>query len=122
MLHRAILTILIAAFGFNIALAQTGHREFLSPDEINSVQDEQDPGKRILLYVQFAARRVESIRETATSGDAKAGRDIQQYLLEHNSPWDPSADSRESARVQRSAMEKPIDEVESKGTQFLRYL
>jgi hypothetical protein len=122
MLHRAVFVILLATFGINIAAAQTGRREFLSPDEINSIQDEQDPGKRILLYVQFAARRVEAIREAVTAPDPKTGHDVQQYLAEYNSIWDAIADSLESARVQRSMMEKPMHEVESKGTQFLRYL
>jgi hypothetical protein len=99
-----------------------GRREFLSPDEINSIQDEQDHGKRVLLYLQFAQRRLDAVRGKLASGEANAGRDVQQYLSEYNSILDALTDSLNGARTQRSAMGKPIKELESRASGFLRYL
>lgn len=121
MIKKLVLSILIAFFGVEAAVCQN-RREFLSPDEINGIQDEQDSGKRILLYLQFAARRLEAVREKITAADPKGGRAVQQYLSEYNSIWDAIADSLENARQQRASMDKPIKELQGKGTEFLRYL
>jgi len=121
LIKTLILSIVITIVGLETAVCQN-RREFLSPDEINSIQDEQDSGKRILLYLQFAARRLDAVREKITAGDAKGGRAVQQYLSEYNSIWDAVADSLETARQQRASLDKPIKEVQSKGTEFLRYM
>ncbi len=114
----ALLVLLIAGGAF----AQGGRREFLSPDEINGIQDEQDPGKRILLYLQFAGRRLDAVREKTVSAEPKAGAEIQRYLTEYNSIWDALADSLENARQQRTALDKPVKEIQIKGADYLKYL
>ncbi len=121
-MKRLILIALLALFAASGAFSQSGRREFLSADEVSNIQDEQDHGKRVLLYLQFGQRRLDAVRGKTASGETNAGREIQGYLSEYNSILDALAESLDSARAQRSAMDKPIKELETRATGFLRYL
>jgi len=67
------------------ALPAGAKDEFLTPQEINDLRDEQDAGKRILLYLSFAQRRLDNIRASSASDSRKAGVEIQKSLDEYNS-------------------------------------
>lgn len=102
--------------------AWSAGREFLTPQEIGSIQDEQDPGKRVLLYMQFAQRRLDTVKDNTAAKDPKAGEAIQNYLQEYISILDAVGDMLDSARQQRSLLSKAIKEMESRGRAFLTYL
>ena len=120
-MSKLILAVLLALGCTGGALAQE-RREFLSPAEIDNIRDEQDQGKRVLLYLQFAQRRLDAVRANLASGGANAGRSVQQSLSEYNSILDALSDSLNLAREQRTAMGKPIKELQSRVSGFLRYL
>jgi len=113
---------LLMALSATTAYSQTGRREFLRPTEIDSIQDEQDSGKRILLYLQFAGRRIDAVRQKSLAADQHAGEEIENNLAEYNAIWDAIADTLENARQQRDALSKPLREMQDHGTAFLRYL
>src|SRR5437868_678833 len=85
--------------------------EFLTPQEINDLRDEQDAGKRILLYLSFAQRRLDNIRASSASDSRKAGLEIQKSLDEYNSIFGAIDDSLDQARKQRSMLSKAIQEL-----------
>lgn len=107
--------------GASRAVAAPG-REFLEPEEISAIREEQDPGKRVLLYLSFAKRRIEQVKDATASKDSDAGEVIQSNLADYNSIFDALADSLANAREQRSQMSKPLQELQRQGTEFLTYL
>jgi hypothetical protein len=113
-----ILLVLCASRGAGFAAG----REFLSPDEISSIRDEADAGKRVLLYIGFAKRRLDAVREKTVSKDPGAGETIQGNLEEYTSILDALADSLEIARQQRSPLNKVIQEMQKQGAESLKYL
>ena len=108
-------------FGVAGAMAAPG-REFLEPEEISAIREEQDPGKRVLLYLAFAKRRIEQVKDATASKDSDAGEVIQSNLADYNSIFDALTDSLENARQQRVQLSKPLQEMQRQGSEFLTYL
>jgi hypothetical protein len=111
----------LVLLGASGAVASPG-REFLEPEEISAIREEQDPGKRVILYLTFAKRRIEQVKDATASKDSDAGDAIQSNLADYNSIFDALADSLANAREQRVQLSKPIQEMQRQGTEFLTYL
>ncbi|MBI1956438.1 MAG: hypothetical protein HYS38_08600, partial [Acidobacteria bacterium] len=47
--------------------AAWGQEEFLTSQELDAVRDTQEPGKRIVLYLDFAQRRLDAVKENLAS-------------------------------------------------------
>ncbi len=97
-------------------------REFLGPEEISSIRDEEDFGKRVLLYLSFAKRRLDTVREKTVSKDSDAGEAIQANLEEYTSILDALADTLDIARQQRSPLNKVIEAMLKQAADSLKYL
>ena len=97
--------------------------DFLTRDEINSIRDAEDAGKRVLLYLGFAEQRLDAAREkTASWKEAGTGLAIQKNLSEYNSILEALEDALGDARKQRAPLGKPLKELENQGKHFLKAL
>ena len=118
---KTLIVFFFALLGASGAAASPG-REFLEPEEISAIREEQDAGKRVLLYLTFAKSRIEAVKDATASKDSAAGEAIQSNLADYNSIFDALTDSLANAREQRSQLSKPIQELQRQGTEFLTYL
>src|SRR5579885_3546817 len=113
------LLVFISAAAFIPAHAKD---DYLRPQEIDDIRDEQDAGKRIILYLSFAQHRLDDVRSSEVSNSRKAGQDIQKSLDEYNSIMGAIDESIADARKQRAMLTKPLEELKAQGTAFLRFL
>ena len=117
---KKLVVFFLVLIGSSSAVASPG-REFLEPEEISAIREEQDPGKRVILYLTFAKRRIEQVKDATASKDFGAGEVIQSNLADYNSIFDALADSLANAREQRVQLSKPLQEMQRQGTEFLTY-
>jgi hypothetical protein len=119
-MRKAIVFTVVLLITLAAARAQAG--EFLTPQEVESVRDEQDYGKRVVLYLQFAQRRIDAVRNQMTSKDEDAGDKIQENLSEFNSILQAAGDALDAARERRASLDKALRDMQGYGANFLRYL
>jgi hypothetical protein len=122
-MRKLLIVPLLILCGIVSAAISSEKDEFLTSDEINSIRDAEDGGKRVLLYLGFAQVRLDAAREkTASWKEAGAGREIQKNLAEYNSILEALEDALEVARQQRAPLGKPLKELENQGNHFLKVL
>jgi hypothetical protein len=103
-------------------MTRIGEEDHLTSGEISAVRDAQQPDKRLILYMDFAQRRIDTVKQTLASGKTNAGRAIQKSLVEYIRVLEDLESTLEDARQRRAPMEKAIKDIELRGAQFLAYL
>jgi hypothetical protein len=122
-MKKLLIVPLLIFCGISSAAFSSEKDDFLTPDEINSIRDAEDAGKRVLLYLGFAQQRLDAAQEkTASWKEAGAGRAIQKSLAEYNSILEALDDALGNARQQRDPLSKPLKELENQGKHFLKVL
>ncbi|MCH7979570.1 MAG: hypothetical protein IH935_11435 [Acidobacteria bacterium] len=99
-----------------------GEGEFLSTGEIDQVRDAQEPAKRIILYLEFAQRRLDAVMQNLASPKAKSGRTIRKNLQEYIDILDALEGSVENGRERRARIDKSLKEMEKRTAKYLGYL
>ena len=99
-----------------------GEDEFLSTAEIGQVRDAQEPAKRIILYLEFAQRRLDVVEQNIAFRKPKSGRAIRENLQEYIDILDALEGSVENGRESRARIDKSLKEMEKQAAKFLSYL
>ncbi len=99
-----------------------GEGEFLSTGEIDQVRDAQEPAKRIILYLEFAQRRLDAVEQNIASRKPKSGRAIRINLQEYIDILDALEGSVENGRERRARIDKSLIVMEKRTAKFLGYL
>jgi hypothetical protein len=99
-----------------------GKAEFLTTAEIDQVRDAQEPSKRILLYLEFAQRRLDVVGQNLFSQKQKPGKTVRKNLQEYIDILDALEGSVERGRERRARFDKSLEEMEKQTTEFLRFL
>jgi len=102
--------------------AALGQRDFLTPQEVDDVRDTQEADKRILLYLEFAQRRVDAVKQALATTNPRRGQAVRKNLSEYNLILEALNHTREDARENRIVVEKALKEVEKRGREFAEYL
>ena len=118
--RRALALLLILLGGFLIP--GNAQEDFLTPGEIEGLRDKQEPDKRLILYLDFAQRRLDAVKENLASKKAGAGRAAQKNLKEYISILEALEVTVEAARDKRVMTDKVIKETERREGEFLKYL
>ena len=113
---------LLILLGVCRAVPSGAKDDFLNPDEVNRIRDEDDGGKRVLLYLEFAQRRLQAAQEKTATKEEGAGRAIQKNLAEYNSILEALEDALDAARLQRASLGGAIKELQNQGNHFLKVL
>ena len=120
-MKRRIILLLLIGVGWHVVPAPA-QEDFLTSQEISSLRDTQEPDKRILLYLEFAQRRLDAVKEGLASKKSDAGRTAQKHLKEYYSVLEALEVTMEDAREKRVVADKALKEVERQGGEFLKYL
>ena len=114
--------VLLLLWGCWQAAPVRGQEDFLTPGEVDGVRDKQEPDKRIVLYLDFARRRLDVVKAGLASDTSRAGRDVQKQLKQYVSILDAIDMTIEQAREDRIPTGKALEELEKQGKEFLQYL
>ncbi len=114
---------LLLAFGIlGWGTSLRGEAEFLSTVEIDQVRDAQEPAKRIILYLEFAQRRLNAVEQNIAFRKPKSGRAIRINLQEYIDILDAVEGSVERGRERRARIDKSLKEMEKLTAKYLGYL
>jgi hypothetical protein len=114
--------VLVSSLSAQEGMTRIGDDDYLSDGEITAVRDAQQPDKRLILYMDFAQRRIDAVKEALGSGKSGAGRNVQKKLVEYIRLFEALDSTLVDARDRRAPMEKAIKDIELRGTEFLKYL
>ena len=103
-------------------IAAWGQDEFLTPGELDAVRDTQEPGKRIVLYLDFAQRRLDAVKGGLASNQPNFGQAVQKTLREYYRVLEALDSTIQNARDKRVPVDKALNEVEKRGGGFLQFL
>jgi molecular chaperone GrpE (heat shock protein) len=122
-MKKFVLVPLLILFALAASIPLCAKDDFLNTEEIARIRDAEDAGKRVLLYLEFAQKRLDAAREKTISWkEAGSGAAIQKNLSDYNSIFDALDDALEMARQQRAPLAKPLKELETQGNHFLKVL
>lgn len=113
---------LAAAIVLCCAAAYGQDRDFLTPNEIDQIRQEQEPNARIALYVQFAKTRIDLLQQYIAK--PKTGRSLFVHnTLEDYSKIIEAIDSVSDDALRRKVnLDKGTDAVVSSEKEFLETL
>ncbi len=110
-------TLIAALYAAPIA----AQRDFLTRDEIDLVRDAQEPEKRIILYLEIAQLRLDSIR-TAITASKPDGRRVQRNLNDYIQVSEAILMTIEDAREDRVPIPESIEQMVLRVPEYLGYL
>ena len=119
-MSRLLLLLALACVG--TASRAPAQEDFLSDGEISAVRDAQEPDKRMVLYMDFAARRIEGIKQQLAAPKSASGRIIQKTLSEYVQIMEALSDTIADARERRAPLQKGLADIEARGNLCLNYL
>lgn len=117
---RALTLLFIGLSGFLVP--GNAQEDFLTPGEIENLRDKQEPDKRLILYLDFAQRRLDAVKENLASKKAGTGSAAQKNLKEYISILEALEVTVEAARDKRVMTDKVLKETERREGEFLKYL
>ncbi|OFW15808.1 MAG: hypothetical protein A3H27_15640 [Acidobacteria bacterium RIFCSPLOWO2_02_FULL_59_13] len=97
-------------------------RDFLTSQEVDAIRDAQEHGKRAILYMEFAGRRLDAMKAAIASQKGGAGRSVQANLKEYISILEALETTFADGWEQRSPLEKALKQLQERGSEFLKYL
>ena len=120
-MKRSALAFLLVVWS-GLLIPGNAQEDFLTPGEIENLRDKQEPDKRLILYLDFAQRRLDAIQENLASKKAGAGRAAQKFLKEYTAVLEALEVTVEAAREKRVMTDKILKETERREGEFLTYL
>jgi len=114
-----ILALLLWVGGSSPARAQ---EDYLTNGEVDALRDAQEPDKRLILWMGFAQRRIDGVKEAIASRKPESGRTIQKLLAEYVHLMEALQATIDDARERRVPLSKGLKEVETRGSLMLNYL
>ena len=120
-MKRSALAFLLVVWS-GLLIPGNAQEDFLTPGEIENLRDKQEPDKRLILYLDFAQRRLDAIKENLASKKAGAGRAAQKFLKEYTAVLEALEVTVEAAREKRVMTDKILKETERRESEFLTYL
>ena len=103
-------------------LSARAQEDYLTDGEISAVRDTQEPDKRMILWMDFAARRIETIKQAVATFKPESGRAIQKSLSEYIRIMESLESTIDDARERRVPLSKGLKDVETRGSLHLNYL
>jgi hypothetical protein len=119
MMRLAILMLFCSA---GAVLPATAQDDYLTEGEISAVRDAQEPDKRMILWMDLAQRRIDSIKQAVATLKPESGRTIQSYLDEYIHIMESIESTILDARDRRVPLSKSLKDVEERGNLYLNYL
>ena len=116
------LLVLVLACWAGAGLAARAQEDYLTDGEVSSIRDTQEPDKRMILWMDFAQRRVDAVKQALSSPKPYAGRTIQKTLVEYVHIMESLGDTIQDARERRVPLSKGLRDVETRGNLILNYL
>jgi hypothetical protein len=95
--------------------------DYLTDGEVSSLRDTQEPDKRMTLFMDFAQRRVDAVRQYLSAGKPASGRDIQKSLAEYVQILEALQDTIDDARERRVPMSKGLKDIETRANLYLNF-
>lgn len=120
-MRRAAAVLLLVGMGVAPFPARA-QKDFLTSQEVEDLRDQQEAGKRILLYLEFAQRRMDAVKQALATTNPRRGREAQKNLSEYNSILEALDTALAEAREKRIGVAKALKELETRGAEFRRYL
>lgn len=105
-----------------LPISARAQEDFLTDGEIIAVRDAQEPDKRLVLYLDFAQRRLDAVKASLDSKKSNAGRSAQKNLGEYVHILEALEGTIQDARERRIPAPKGLLAVETRGAEFLKYL
>ena len=96
--------------------------DFLTDGEITAIRDAQEPEKRIVAYLDFAQRRLDTVRTSIAGAKGNFGRAVQKSLIEYVRILEALEGTLFDARDRRVPVPKALKEMETRVPEFLKYL
>jgi len=96
--------------------------DFLDDGEVAAIRDAQEPDKRMILWMDFAQRRVDAVKQAQAAAKPDAGRAIQKTLVEYVRILEALDDTIQDARERRVPLSKGLKDVTTRGNLYLNYL
>ena len=105
------------------ARAQEGmvQEDYLTDGEVSSLRDAQEPDKRMTLFMDFAQRRVDAVKQQLSAGKPASGREIQKSLTEYVHILEALQDTIDEARDHRVPMSKGLKDIETRANLYLNF-
>ncbi|HWP84721.1 MAG TPA: hypothetical protein VNN17_05995 [Terriglobia bacterium] len=103
-------------------LPASAQDDFLTQGEVDMVRDAQEPDKRMILWMDLAQRRIDSVKQALASFKPEAGRAIRKALTEYIRIMESLDSTIEDARQRRVPLSKGLRDVETRGNLYLNYL
>jgi hypothetical protein len=105
------------------ARAQEGmvQEDYLTDGEISSLRDAQEPDKRMTLFMDFAQRRVDGVKQLLSAAKPDSGRDIQKSLAEYVHILEALEDTIDDAREHRVPMSKGLKDIQTRANLYLNF-
>ena len=119
MTGRILMAALCCLFAAGVMGAQ---EDFLTEGEVSAIRDAQEPDKRIAVYLDFAQRRLDAVRTNLASAKPTLGRAVQKSLAEYIHILEALDGTIADARERRVPVSKGLQQVEQRGSEFLKYL
>src|SRR5581483_5248937 len=119
-----IVTLLLVGGGFRAStpFALGAEEDFLTDSEVDAVRDAQEPDKRLLLYLDIAQSRLEAARSLIAARKPGAGKAVQKRLAQYVKVLEALDETMQEAREKRAPLTKALAAIETRGTEFAKYL
>ena len=114
--------ILLLVCSYPGVVSLQAQRDFLTSQEVDAIRDEQELGKRAILYTDFAGRRLDAVKAAIASQKDGAGKSVQENLKEYIAILEAVETTIAEGAEQRSPLEKALKGLKERGSEFLKYL
>ncbi|OFV99177.1 MAG: hypothetical protein A3F68_00535 [Acidobacteria bacterium RIFCSPLOWO2_12_FULL_54_10] len=96
--------------------------DYLTPREADDVRAAQDSPKRIVLFLDFAQRRLDAMKQLIASRPSGFASKVRTNLEEYRLVLEDLQTTMDTARDKRISVDKALKEVDVRGSAFLSYL
>jgi hypothetical protein len=113
---------ILAAICWAAALPACAQDDYLTDGETAAIRDQQEPDKRLILYMDFAERRLDAVKQALASAKKDAGDAARKMLTEYVHIMEDVDSTLEDARDRRVPLTKALKDIETRGKEYLTYL
>ena len=118
---KLLLAIILCWMGRGLPAHAQDSEDYLTDGEVDSLREAQEPDKRMVLFMDFAQRRLDAVKHELGSTKPDAGRQIQKTLSEYVHIMEDLQDTVDEARDHRVPMTKGLKDIETRGNLYLNF-